>query len=191
VEHGLVGGQPAGGVIFGVSHNPEAIIREEDQFSFYDGGNLDLAFLGMAQADAEGNVNASKVGNLLSGCGGFINISQNAHEVVFCGTFTAKGLDVDAVGGKLIIRKEGEIVKFVNQVAQISYSGKYARKRQQKALFVTERAVFELTQEGMAIEEIAPGIDIDKDILAHMGFKPLRHPNLRLMDSDLFSGVQS
>ena len=142
----------------------------------------------MAEADAEGNVNASKVGKMLSGCGGFINISQNAREVVFCGTFTAKGLDVEASGGKLTIRKEGEIQKFVKQVSQITYSGRYARERQQKALFITERAVFELTSDGMVLKEVAPGIDIDRDIFANMAFQPQKHPNLRTMDANLFNG---
>jgi propionate CoA-transferase len=188
VEHGLVGGHPAGGVIFGVSHNPEAIICEADQFSFYDGGNLDLAFLGMAEADAQGNVNASKVGNMLSGCGGFINISQNAHRVIFCGTFTAKGLDVRAANGKLTILREGEINKFVSQVTQITFSGRYARERQQEVLYVTERAIFELTADGMLIKEIAPGIDLERDVLARMDFKPLRDSSLRTMDPALFNG---
>jgi propionate CoA-transferase len=188
VEHGLVGGHPAGGVVFGVSHNPEAIICEADQFNFYDGGNLDLAFLGMAEVDANGNVNASKVGNMLSGCGGFINISQNAQRVIFCGTFTAKGLEVQASKGKLTISKEGELKKFVGQVTQITFSGRYARERQQDVLFITERAVFELTPDGMMIKEIAPGIDLERDVLAHMDFKPIRNPNLKTMDADLFNG---
>jgi propionate CoA-transferase len=188
VEHGLVGGHPAGGVIFGVSHNPEAIICEADQFSFYDGGNLDLGFLGMAEADSHGNVNASKVGNLLSGCGGFINISQNADRVIFCGTFTAKGLEVRAADGKLKILKEGEVNKFVGEVSQITFSGRYARERRQEVLYITERAVFELTADGMVIREIAPGIDLEKDVFSRMGFKPIRDSSLRTMEPALFNG---
>ncbi|MFC1762144.1 acyl CoA:acetate/3-ketoacid CoA transferase [Planctomycetota bacterium] len=189
VEHGLVGGQPAGGIIFGVSHCPEAMICEDEQFSFYDGGNLDLAFLGMAEADAEGNVNSSKVGNLLSGCGGFINITQSAREVVFCGTFTAKGLDVEVGHGKLVVKREGQIRKFVQAVNQITFSGNYARQRKQKVLFVTERAVFRLDPKGLVLTEIAPGIDLKRDVIAHMDFEPHCDPDMKTMNPELFNGA--
>ena len=187
LEHGLVGGQPAAGVIFGVSHNPEAMVREDDQFNFYDGGNLELAFLGMAETDARGNVNVSKVGNLLSGCGGFINITQNARKVVFCGTFTAKGLDAHPVNGKLHIRREGSIPKFVDSVAQITFNGQYALENGHEVLYITERAVFRLTDQGMVLCEVAPGVDLENDVLAHMGFKPIIDPDLREMDPALFA----
>jgi propionate CoA-transferase len=186
VEQGIIGGMPAGGVIFGVSYNPTAIIDQTLQFNFYDGGGLDVAFLGMAQTDQAGNVNASKTGELLAGCGGFINITQNAKKVVFCGTFTAKGLQVRVGDGRLAILREGQIAKFRTAVDQITFSGLYAGQIKQNVLYVTERAVFELHPEGLLLTEIAPGIDIEQDILAHMDFRPAIHANIKLMDTELF-----
>ena len=186
IEQGLIGGLPAGGVIFGVSHNPEARIHQSHQFDFYDGGGLDLGFLGMAQVDVEGSVNASKVGSLLSGCGGFINISQHAKEVVFCGTFTAKGLDMEIGGGRLRIKQEGSIRKFVRKVEQVTFSGSYAVRREQPVLYVTERAVFELSGDGLVLREIAPGADLDRDILGQMDFKPVIAADLKRMDEAFF-----
>lgn len=186
IEQGLVGGMPAGGVIFGVSHNPEARIHQSHQFDFYDGGGLDVAFLGLAQMDAGGNVNVSRVGKLLSGCGGFINISQNAKRVVFCGTFTTKGLDVGVADGRLTIHTEGSVKKFVSSVQQITYSGRYARERAQPVLVVTERAVFELNHDGLVLKEIAPGVDLERDILSQMDFKPAIAADLKTMNPDYF-----
>jgi propionate CoA-transferase len=186
VEHGIIGGTPAGGVIFGAAYNPEAIIGEDSQFNFYDGGGLDLAFLGMAQADEQGNVNASKVGNMLAGCGGFINISQNTQNVIFCGTFTTKGLTCEVGSGKVSIISEGAIKKFVNKVDQITFSGCYSQTTNQRVLYVTERAVFELTGQGMVLIEIAPGIDLDSQIISQMEFNPIIADNLKIMDESLF-----
>ncbi len=186
VEQGIVGGTPAGGVIFGVAYNPEAIIGEDFQFNFYDGGGLDMAFLGMAQADRHGNVNASKVGKMLAGCGGFINISQNTGKVVFCGTLTAKGLACEIGRGRISIQHEGEICKFVEKVDQITFSSHYSRSTSQQVLYVTERAVFALRPEGIVLTEIAPGIDLERQVIERMGFRPLIADDLRTMDADIF-----
>ena len=186
VEQGSIGGRPAGGVVFGTAYNPEAIIPMDAQFSFYDGGGLDLAYLGMAQVDQHGNVNSSRVGRMLAGCGGFINITQNAKKVIFCGTFTAKGLKCSVGDGKISIDQEGSVRKFVDRAAQITFSGDYAGSRGQPVLYVTERAVFSRSPEGLMLEEVAPGVDIERDILAHMDFKPLISPDLKEMDPDYF-----
>ena len=185
IEQGAIGGMPAGGVKFGVSYNADAMIDQTMQFNFYDGGGLDIAFLGMAQLDKFGNVNSSKTGNLLLGCGGAINISQNAKKVIFCGTFTAKGFKGD-FKDKLSIINEGSIKKAVENVDQITFSGDYARKVKQPVLYITERAVFELTQEGVVLTEIAPGIDFEKDILDQMDFTPIISDKLKIFDNDLF-----
>ncbi len=186
IEQGSIGGIPAGGVIFGVSYNPTAIIEEDAQFSFYDGGGLDLGFLGMAEADREGNVNSSKVGNMLSGCGGFINISQNTKKVVFCGTFTAKGLECRVAEGQLKILSEGAKKKFVKHVKQVTFSGKYSQSNNQQVLYITERAVFSLEQNGVKLIEIAPGIDLEKDIISQMDFHPIIPGDIKLMDHEIF-----
>jgi len=187
VEQGAVGGTPVGGVTFGMAYNPEAIMPMDAQFRFYDGGGLDVAFLGMAESDRSGNVNSSKVGSMLAGCGGFINITQNAKKVVFCGTFTAKDFACEVGGGRLRILSEGKVRKFVNAVHQITFSGQYAQKVKQPVLYVTERAVFALREDGVHLLEIAPGIDLERDILAHMDFKPVVSGDLKTMDAAIFS----
>jgi propionate CoA-transferase len=173
VESGAIGGIPASGASFGASLNMDAVIDENQQFDFYDGGGLDLACLGMAECDRAGNVNVSRFGTRLIGVGGFINISQNARRVVFTGTFTAGGLEVAVEDGKLKIIKEGKNRKFVDKVGQISFSGQYAYERGRMVLYVTERCVFRRVRAGLALIEVAPGIDIERDILAHMDFKPV------------------
>jgi propionate CoA-transferase len=187
-EPGVIGGIPASGLNFGAAVNTQAVIDQPSQFDFYDGGGLDVAVLGLAQADAQGNLNVSKFGPRLAGAGGFINISQSAQAVVFVGTFTAGDLQVRIEGGKVHIDSEGTLRKFVREVEHRTFSGERARKRRQRVLYVTERCVFRLADAGgLELIEIAPGIDIDRHILSQMDFKPAISPQLRLMDAALFA----
>lgn len=186
VESGVYGGIPEGGVDFGIAKNNEAMITHYEQFDFYNGRGVDYTFMGVGEIDASGNVNSTKFGDMVAGAGGFIDITQGARNVVFCSTFTTKGLRVSFNDGKLTIEQEGSIKKFVNKVSQISFSADFARNKGQNVYYVTERAVFELGEDGLILKEIAPGVDLDRDVLGQMEFKPSISPDLKVMDERIF-----
>ncbi len=186
-EQGLIGGAPATGNEPGAGRNYQAMVDQPYQFDFYDGGGLDLAFLSFAEVDERCNVNVSRFGGRIIGPGGFINISQNAKTIVFSGTFTAGGLDISWPGGRTRIMREGTEKKFVRAVEQVTYSGPLAARNAQRALYVTERAVFRRNDSGrLELIEMAPGIDLDRDIIAQMQFRPDVSPNVKTMDERIF-----
>lgn len=186
VEPGIYGGSAQGGLNFGSAVGPQAIIDHPYQFDFYEGGGIDITFLGMAECDPKGSLNVSKFGPKIPGCGGFIDICQNAKEVVFCGTFTAGGLKVEIVDGKLKIVKEGRVKKFKNSIEHITFNGQFESQKGKKITLVTERAVFEIRPEGLTLTEIAPGVDLHDDVLDQMEFKPVIAEDLKEMDSRAF-----
>ena len=189
VDPGVMGGVPAGGADFGAAINRQAVIDHCSQFDFIDGGGLDCAFLGFAECDGSGNVNASRFAGRIAGCGGFINISQNAKKVVFMGNFTAGGAEFAIEDGRLRIVREGKVSKFVERVAQVTFSGAVAARERREVLYVTERCVFRLTGAGLALTEVAPGVDLERDILRHLPFRPLVADRPANMDEAIFAAA--
>lgn len=181
VESGPIGGVPASGLSFGCSHRPEAIVDQPSQFDYYDGGGLDLAVLGAVEIDAAGSVNVTRFGGRFAGVGGFMNIAQSARRLVFCGTFRAGGLRVALESGGLRIESEGEHPKFVRRLQEVCFHGPTALARGQQVLYVTERAVFELAADGLRLVEVAPGIDLEEEVLGRMEFAPAIATPLRGM----------
>lgn len=186
VESGVIGGVPSGGLGMGTADNPVAMLKHPEMFDLYDGGSLRATFLGAAEIDAAGNVNVTKFNGRMVGPGGFINISQNTPKVCFCGTFTAGGFRCEVKNGGLLILQDGKTVKFKNSVEQVSFSGEYALGASQEVLYITERAVFRLTKEGVTLVEVAPGVELQKDILDHMDFEPAIAKDLKMMDDRIF-----
>ncbi|HFP9706861.1 TPA: acyl CoA:acetate/3-ketoacid CoA transferase, partial [Escherichia coli] len=186
VEPGAIGGTPAGGLSFGASSFPQAIITQDQMFDFYDGGGLDQAFLGLAETDEKGDLNVSKFGTKIAGCGGFINITQNAKKVYFCGSFTAGKNKIYVSNGKLHIKEDGSVKKFIKKVQQITFSSDTARKNNKEVFYITERAVFRLSQKSIELIEIAPGVDLQKNIIECMEFVPEISPSLKIMDERIF-----
>ena len=185
-EHGAVGGITIQGHAFGACMNTKAVIDMPSQFEFYDGGGLDVCFVSFAELDQYGNVNVHKFNGKIMGSGGFINITQNGKKIVFCGTLKSGGFKTNVGDGKIEIVYEGKYLKLIPEVSEITFNGADALKRGQKVVFITERAVFSMTDKGFELTEIAPGMDIENDVIAHMGFRPLIAENLKEMDSRLF-----
>ncbi len=187
VDVGIIGGTPAGGRDFGCTQNPSAIISHGQLLDFFHGGGLDQAFLGLAESDRQGNVNVSKFESRITGIGGFIDLTQTAKQIFFIGTFTAKGLQTQFVDGKLKITNEGSIRKFKKHIEQRTFSAERSKELEQEVMFITERAVFKITKKGLTLTEIAPGIDLQQDILSQMEFRPHVSENLKLMDKSHFT----
>lgn len=186
IECGPLGGVPLGGVDFGAAVNPEALYRMADILVLYSGGSLDMGALGFAEIDRFGNVNASSFNGRVVGPGGFIDISQNVKKVCFMGTFLAGKQAESIEDGKLVIRLSGSQIKFLDRVSQITFAGRQALEVGQEVLYITERAVFRLERAGVTLIEIAPGVDLQRDILDHMGFAPVIAEDLREMDPRIF-----
>ncbi|MEM8765167.1 MAG: malonate decarboxylase subunit alpha [Bacteroidota bacterium] len=185
IEQGPIGGVISTGLNFGAMYNPSAIVDDGYQFDLFHGGGLTTCFLGFGQVDEHGNVNSSRFANIFTGCGGFIDISQHTKNVIFCGSFATK-TSVDCNNGLLKLNNKGRFKKFIKTVEQITFSGRYAIQKEQRVLYVTERAVFELTKKGLNLIEIAPGVDLQKDILDMMEFRPIISSNLKTMHPKIF-----
>jgi propionate CoA-transferase len=187
VESGIYGGVQAGGIDFGIGQNIYAMVPHDEQMDYYNGAGVDVTFMGAGELDVDGNVNSTKMGPRCTGAGGFIDITQNAKKVIFCATFSTGGVEYEFKNKSICIAREGSVRKMVRQVAQISLNGKLAREKGQKVIYVTERAVFELVREGVMLTEIMPGIDLQKDVLGQMDFKPIISPNLKTGSPALFN----
>lgn len=187
IETGVFGGIPVYGDLFGAAINPISLYSTTNIFDLYDGGIIDTGIVGLAEVDKYGNVNVSKLNGRSTGPGGFINITQNCKNIIIMGTFTSGGLQTEINDGKLRIVNEGKYKKFKENVAEITLSSKYTLENKINIIYITERAVFKLNNECLLeLIEIAPGIDLEKDILANMDFKPVISKNLKLMDSRIF-----
>lgn len=186
IEQGAVGGVPETGDLFGLSRHPEALLSSATQFDLFATGMIDIALLGMAELDRDGNVNVSRLGGRVVGPGGFLDIVHAARRVVFCGTFTARGLAVSTGGGRLVIDHEGAVRKVVESVSHVTFDAAAARARGQEVTYVTERAVFRLGAKGLELVEVAPGLDAERDVLAHLDF-PVHHSFLSQMSDHLFT----
>ena len=189
VEQGIHNGELLDGALFGAARFPEAIVSSTRQFDFYSGGGIDIACLGMGELDAAGNVNVSRLGSKVVGPGGFVDIAQNARRLVFCGSFDAKGTEYEHAQGRLTLRRAGQVAKLVSQVREITFSADYARQVGQEVLYVTERAVFRLAPEGVELLEVAPGIDLERDVLARMAFPPILRGEPRPMPAQHFQAT--
>jgi len=185
MESGVNGGIPAAAPDFGLATDPQSIIRQDDQFNYYQGGGLDTAVLGFAEVDGDGNVNVSKFGGRVIGCGGFIDIAQSAKRVLLCGTFNAKGLTVDIQGDGIAVVSNGAIRKLVNRVEQVTFSGQEARKQRQEVWLITERCVMRLSADGWVVTEVTAGVDLEKDVLQQAGCKLSVEEPLRVAPLDL------
>lgn len=186
VEQGIHNGALLDGPLFGAARFPEAIVSSTRQFDFYSGGGIDVGCLGMGELDAAGNVNVSRLGTKVVGPGGFVDIAQNARKVVFCGSFDAKGADYEFLDGALRVQRHGSVPKLVPQVREITFSASYAREVAQNVVYVTERAVFRIVPEGVELIEIAPGLDLERDVLARMQFRPILRTAPALMPARHF-----
>lgn len=186
VEHGALGGVNPGGLFFALQHNPKVLFDAPSLFDLYNAGFLDISYLGFAEIDREGNVNVSKFAGRVKGCGGFIDITHKTRKIVFCGTFTAGGLDASFETDKVTINQEGKHMKFVDKVEQKTFSAKNAIAKGQEVYYITERCVFQLTQDGIELIEMAPGISLEEDILAHMKFKPIISKDLKIINPKVY-----
>lgn len=189
VDVGIIGGTPAGGRDFGSTINPSAILFHADLLDFFHGGGLKQAFLGLAECDPYGNVNVSRFKGRITGIGGFVDLTQSARDVYLIGTFTAKGLKTEFRDGQLKIVEEGAIRKFRRDIEQITFSAQRSQELGQNVMFITERAVFRLKKEGLTLTEIAPGLNLERDVLSQMEFRPRIAADLKTMDADLFEPV--